>query len=285
MISDDDNLPVFTSTITGFRNGESNTVISGPLYAVSPKFYKEQPGLYTITPYSLMLSYGNNYSISYLTGNLYVNNDDGKNVVPKLDCVEILTNDPSGFKYAAHFSYKNPNTTVVYVPVGTNNLITTTGKYSGQLPVAFLPGSGQFKIFFDGTKMTWTLATNNGNHCTAVAAVASSTSNRCSSGSGTYQVGAEEQTITGETMETAIEPNTSVYPNPTRNQVTIRVQQATISSTNVEIIDAYGRMSTATGKKLSEVSLQIDLSGRSTGVYFIRVKVGNGFKVFRVVKM
>jgi hypothetical protein len=78
VINDDNNLPVFTSTITGFRNGESNTIIGGPSYTVSPVFLKDHPGLYIITPYGLKLSYQNNYNITYLPGTLYVNDDNGK---------------------------------------------------------------------------------------------------------------------------------------------------------------------------------------------------------------
>jgi hypothetical protein len=283
-INDDDNLPVFTSTITGFRNGENNTIISGPQYSVSPVYQKDHPGIYTITPSALVLSYQNNYNISYLPGTLYVNNDNGNNIVPKLDCVELLSNDPSGFNYAAHFSYNNPNSTLFYVPVGTNNKITTTGSYSGQLPIVFQPGSGQFKIYFDGTKMTWTLTTYNGNHSTAVAATASSTSSRCSSGSGTLQAVVEDS-ITNETAETPIEPTASIYPNPSKGLVTINIKNGTLSSANIQIIDAFGRVIPVTGKKLSDQSIQVDLALVRSGVYFIRILVGNEYKIFRVVKM
>ncbi len=206
-------------------------------------------------------------------------------MVPKLDCVELLTNDPSGFKYAAHFSFKNPNATTVYVPVGTNNYISTSGHYSGQLPTVFPPGTGQFKIYFDGVKMTWTLATYNAQHCTAVAAIASSTSTRCTAGGGTLQAGVEA-TSTTETMEaSSVEPVASVYPNPTKDLVTINVQNASVSSSNAQIIDAFGRVSPANAKNLSDHSLQVDLTSRKTGVYFIRVLVDGEFKIFRVVKM
>jgi hypothetical protein len=213
-----------------------------------------------------------------------VNDDNGKNVVPKLDCVELLTNDPSGFIFAAHYSYNNPNSTVVFVPVGTNNKITTTGHYSGQLPTVFQPGSGQFKIYFDGSKMTWTLTTYNGNHSTAVAATASSTSSRCSSGSG-ISGAVVESSITNETIETPMEPTASIYPNPTKGLVTIDIKNGTLTSVNVQIIDAFGRVIPATGKKLSDQSIQVDLAVVQSGVYFIRVVVGNEYKIFRVVKM
>ena len=72
-----------------------------------------------------------------------------------------------------------------------NNYLSTSGHYSGQLPTLFPPGTGQFKIYFDGVKMTWTLATYNAQHCTAVAATASSSSTM-QSGGGTLQAGVED---------------------------------------------------------------------------------------------
>jgi len=283
-ISTGDNLPAFTSTITGFKNGESNTIISGPFYSVTPVFVNSVPGTYTITPYGLQLSYQNNYAITYLAGTLYVNDKNGKNVVPKLDCVEPLTSDPSGLPYAAHFSYSNPNATVVYVAIGSNNSLTSSGRYSGQQPTIFPPGSGQFKIYFDGSKLTWTLTTYNGNHKTSVAAIASSTSAKCSSGTGITQIGVESATTAESTQETT-DPSAFIYPNPTRDQVTINVKKAAITSANVQIVDAFGRLYQASGKKLSDHSLLVDLTGRQTGVYFIRVMVDNELKIFRVVKM
>jgi hypothetical protein len=285
-INDDDDLPTFTSTITGFRNGENNTVTGGPLYSVSPNYNKEQPGVYVITPYGLQLNYQGNYAIVYQPGTLYVNNDNGKNVVPKLDCIQPLTNDPSGFPYAANFSYSNPNSTIVYVPVGVNNQITTTGRYSGQLPIVFQPGSGKFKIYFDGTKMTWTLVTYNGNHSSSSAAVASSTSSKCSSGTGTTQTGVQSAVSSSETAEdTPVPPATSAFPNPTKGLITIYAKEGVISSNNIQLSDSYGKAYKMNAKLMTDHSLQVDLSRLASGMYFIRVMVGSNFEIFRVLKM
>ena len=292
-ITDDDNLPVFTSTISGFRNGESNTVTSGPSYTVNPVYSKEHPGIYIITPFGLKLKYQNNYSIIYQSGNLYANDDDAKNVVPKLDCIQALTNDPSGFPFVANFSYNNPNSTVLYIPPGNNNMLSSTGHYSGQLPSIFQPGTGKFKIYFDGTKLTWTLITYNNNHGTSLASVASSTSSKCSSGTGTTQ-SPVQSTMSTETMEEpvieptidpAIEPAADLYPNPSKGMVTIFIKNGTLKNNSIQITDAYGKTYQSIGKLLSDHSLQVDLSGKASGVYFVKVMVDGKWKVFRVVKM
>ncbi len=293
-ISTGDNLPVFTSTITGFKNGESNSIISGPSYSLPPNYVNTIPGTYPITPYGLHLTYQNNYTITYQPGTLYVNDNNGKNVVPKLDCVEPLTNDPSGLPYAAHFSYNNPNATPVFVALGSNNILTTSGRFSGQPPTVFLVGSGQFKIYFDGSKMTWTLITYNGNHKSSTAAVASSTSSKCSSGTITNETGVQSGVATAETVadsvaepaaEPVAEPASSLYPNPTKGPVTIYIKDGIISSNNVQLSDSYGKVYKLNARLINNHSLQMDLSRLSSGMYFIRVKVGNDFKTFRVLKM
>ena len=287
-ISDDDNLPVFTSTITGFKNGESNTITCQPLYTVSPVYRKEQPGIYTITPYGLQLKYANNYLISYLTGTLYVNADNCRNVVPKLDCVETLTGDPSGYNYAAHFSYNNPNATTVYIPAGSNNKITVTGGYSGQLPLVFYPGGGQFKIYFNGSKMTWTLDSDNSNYSSGLTATASSSSPKCSTKTLGYSEGSAIDAVSTQETDVAADVSVgsaTVYPNPVNDLVTIRVPAGSVSNDHVQVIDAYGRNTGANIIRSDEHSIVMNLGKLSSGVYIIRIKVDGVYKVFRVVKI
>ena len=67
--------------------------------------------------------------------------------------------------------------------------------------------------------------------------------------------------------------------------MTIQIKDGTLSADNIELLDSYGKMYPANAKILSAQSLQVDLSRLSSGMYFIRVKVGGTFQVFRVVKM
>lgn len=43
-------LPQLTSTITGFKNGDETTIISGPNYKISPRFCSWFPSVYRIIP-------------------------------------------------------------------------------------------------------------------------------------------------------------------------------------------------------------------------------------------
>jgi hypothetical protein len=83
-------LPVFTSTITGFVNGDASTIISGPVYKVSPASCNQKIGTYIITPSGLKLSTPANYNIVYLTGTLYVTANP-KNSSSRQDSMGIVT--------------------------------------------------------------------------------------------------------------------------------------------------------------------------------------------------
>jgi hypothetical protein len=291
VIDDDASLPAFTSTITGFKNGDNSTtaISSGPVYTVNPVYKKEQPGIYTVTPSALVLKKPGNYAIIYLPGTLYVNEEEGTNCSLALTCVKALTNDPSGFKYLASFTFKNPNPLGVYVPIGSNNSLTSSGKFSGQQPQMFPSGSGSFSIYFDGSPLTWSLIAYVGNNKTSV--TASSSSKKCSGTQTTAEPGgAVGGGSTAETAETpatleTIDPVATVYPNPAKGLVTIHIRDGNLSPDNIQLSDAYGKMYVANAKILSAQSLQVDLSRLSSGMYFIRVKVGSAYQVFRVVKM
>jgi hypothetical protein len=70
----------------------------------------------------------------------------------------------------------------------------------------------------------------------------------------------------------------SIYPNPTRDNVTVTMSSA---SASIEIIDAQGKLLNATQVVNGD---KIDLSTYETGMYIFRVKTENGTSIFRVSK-
>ena len=70
----------------------------------------------------------------------------------------------------------------------------------------------------------------------------------------------------------------SIYPNPTRDNVTVTMSSA---SASIEIIDAQGKLLKATQVVNGD---KIDLSTYETGMYIFRVKTENGTSIFRVSK-
>lgn len=64
-----DALPVFTSNIDGFVNGENSSVISGMLSYLCDYSQGDNVGDYSVTPYGLS---ADNYSMNYIAGNLAI---------------------------------------------------------------------------------------------------------------------------------------------------------------------------------------------------------------------
>ena len=172
VINKGSSLPTFTATYTSFYNGDQSTITCGPTFTLSPSCVGNA-GVYTITPSNLSFTKSNNYIISFVTGTLYINpkGSGAKKILPSLVCVDTLIGHASGFPYVAHWKYVNTNSTPVFVTRGTDNSLTSSASYSGQQPELFNVGTGYFDIYFNGTSMTWTVKTYEGNTKTTVTAV------------------------------------------------------------------------------------------------------------------
>ncbi|MCW3093283.1 MAG: subtilase family protease [Ferruginibacter sp.] len=275
-------LPAFTSAITGLKNGDLG--LSGPVYHLTPS-YTGAAGVYSIVPAGLQLQFNESYSTQYLPGTLYANPKGGnaKAIKPYLFCIDTLINDPSGFKYTAKFAYKNDNATVLFIPRGIDNTITTSGSYSGLQPEVFQPGGGFFTIRFDGSNITWTVKSYNGNQKIALSGSANATYEKCRKTAPAARTNTAPEAIT--LTETA-DSKLMAYPNPSKGWVTISVDKGLISEKDLVVVNTPGKSFVPKQvKRISNNRLQLELSNLSPGMYFIKVKVDNGYKIFRAVKL
>ncbi len=158
-------LPTFTSVITGLKYTDNPTVT----HSLSPSC-AGAAGVYTIIP--LLTNFANsvNYTITYINSQLYINpkGSGADDVDTYLECVEDrgASYTPANRRYVARFYAKNTNSTPVYVPIGVNNKLSSTGSFDGsQQAVIFLPGNGttRFNVPFDGVQLKWELKTYEGN--------------------------------------------------------------------------------------------------------------------------
>jgi hypothetical protein len=283
-------LPAFTSTYTGFKNNDFTTIVAGPVYKLTPAF-TGAAGVYTITPSGLQLLKPANYAITYTDGTLYVNpkGSGARKLKPRLECVEVLNNHASGFKYIAHFSYENPNPTPLFVPRGTDNSLDAFGQYSGQQPELFDPGVGYFDIYFDGMKLIWTVRTYETNQKSSVATEASSTSSKCpagfvSSSSGIQGMAAVNQDGSLIEQQSAT-LNVSIYPNPVTNVLTITAGNLAVTEKDIDVFDIQGRQQRVkTIGNSSYNKILFDVSMLYRGAYIVRIKTGKGYTMKRIVK-
>lgn len=70
-----------------------------------------------------------------------------------------------------------------------------------------------------------------------------------------------------------------LFPNPAATQVSITAQSLI---TSIQLFDVQGRLLEAFSPKMQEATL--DVSGRTKGIYFVKVMTGSGVKVEKLVK-
>jgi hypothetical protein len=266
----------FTSTVTGLKDGD--TVLGGPTYTLSP-VCSGKAGTYTITPSNIVLACSSCYIITYASGTLYINpsGNSTKDLKPSLVCVDTLINDPTGLKYVANFSCSNGNSTTIYVPIGPDNYLSGAAAATavGTPTQYFPPGSSTCQIKFNGQKLIWTVE----SYKTAVASDASSTSARCKKTGKTSSATANSLGSTGG--------NAIVLPNPTMGKFIITTDKGTISDKGLYISDATGKKYVPNSvARVSSNSLEIELPPDATkGLYFVRVRIDNTYRIFKVIKL
>ena len=79
----------------------------------------------------------------------------------------------------------------------------------------------------------------------------------------------------------------TVFPNPTSGKVKIQYTLKENSKISVEINDINGKM--VTSMTLGEVSsgehlIESDLSSESAGIYFVKLKTNQGYKILKIIR-
>ena len=76
-----------------------------------------------------------------------------------------------------------------------------------------------------------------------------------------------------------------VYPNPVVNKAIIYFGADQINKPEILLLDAYGKSYLLRNiKQTGKNAIEIDLSGMSSGVYFVRVQLKSGNKMFKLIK-
>jgi hypothetical protein len=80
-------------------------------------------------------------------------------------------------------------------------------------------------------------------------------------------------------------PNMEVYPNPNKGQFTVRYESTNEISVNIVLVDALGRevYSRQTSAVTGPNEWMIEPQNLTSGVYLLRLKVGDEDKVIKVV--
>ncbi len=293
-------LPVFTSTITGLKNGDNPSVT----YTLSPSC-TGSAGVYSIIPLLSPFANSVNYTVTYINGQLYINpkGTGADDVDTYLQCVvdRGAAYVPQNRRYVARFYSKNTNSTPVYIPVGVNNRLSSTGSFDGsQQAVIFLPGNGttSFEVPFDGISLKWELKSYEGNTLVTEYVIAKASSARCTTtGRSTLDTldeneAAEKPTRVVEVSKQPVQAdqevvtgNALLYPNPASERVIITLKQGLLNDKSLFIYDVSGRACTVKiSRRIAGNSIELDVSGLANGLYLLRYKETGEVKAIRFIK-
>ncbi|GGD42299.1 S8 family peptidase [Muriicola marianensis] len=209
-----------------------------------------------------------NYTITYdQVGVVYINptGNELRKIRTYMDCVELISGDPGGLNYIAHFRYENPNDQTIYILEGPENRLTGPAQYSGELPFRFLPGTGTFQIRFDGNTLKWELTSRDSTHKSSTTSEVNANSNRCDAGSA------------GSTAFI-------LYPNPVAG--VLFIDQDLPEQVTLDVFNMYGisMLRTSLDGRSGPVTHQIDMSDYPLGLYFFRFTTKDGVLEYRVIK-
>lgn len=267
-----DPLPEFNYIFAGFVNNEDESVLTSLSYSISPD-YLGSAGTYQITPQASAM----NYHITTIDGILYVNpsGPGTMHIIPKLLCVEQIS-PYEGYSYIAHFGYINNNNVGVYVPIGPDNFLNSVGNYDGTaLPQYFLPGNHSFYIPFDGTELTWTIASfNGGGQKVTLFRTARHNSPACN----------KSEALNGFDESVDDYNVVRIYPNPASNRVYLKMEEKRMNSAELRFFDVLGNQVPVEVSRTGGDLMEISLAGVRAGVYFIQVKNSRSAEIFRIVK-
>ena len=269
-------VPVFTSSITGFTNGDSLAdVFPG---GIIPYYFVDDIGIVKtnndIGAWTIRIEDDalNNHVITYSTdARLYINalNENMKKVRTYADCVAYDPSATDGLNYTVIFRYENDNDHPIYV-IGEDNILTgpSAESSSGETPVIFMPGSGIFEIRFNGDRLVWSLTTNGTAHTTSVSSESTSESGKCNG---------------------KIDTTYELYPNPVKGpDYLLTIKQNVAEESVVYILNMYGR-AVSSGQNFNGIEpiLEIDMSSYSlfpSGMYFAQIVSVSDTRTFTIIK-
>jgi hypothetical protein len=106
-----------------------------------------------------------------------------------------------------------------------------------------------------------------------VASQASSTSAKCNK--------SEEAQLDDE--EGLAEAESRAYPNPVTDKIYLELS-GEANSNGIFVYDVYGKLNQVQVNRLNNKTYELDLGGLLSGIYIIKVNMGNRLETFRIVK-
>ena len=278
-INEGDPLPIFAFIYNGWIAGDAGdngyTVLRNTDGASYDQSSSTSAGTYTVTP----TPSNSNYSYTFETGTLHVNpyGPGTRAVKPVLNCIQEIDTD----YFVANFEYRNNNNAAVYVPLGVDNFLTGTGidwESSDSIPTMFAPGGGSFRVFFDGSSLSWTVNSRDGNQKVSNAANANSSSTKCNGNTKGASIASEVSTIN------ELDPDQlTAYPNPVQDKVYLSLKGIE-NYKMIKLFDFAGRSFPITSIDKRTDVLELDMADVPAGHYVVSVVMEDSTRVVQLIK-
>jgi hypothetical protein len=198
-------------------------------------------------------------------------------VKPVLNCIQEIDTD----YFVANFEYRNDNEVAVYIPLGEDNFLTGTGidwDNSDPIPTMFAPGGGSFRIFFDGSSLSWTVNSRDGDQKVSNAANANSSSTKCKGNTKSTASFTEEISVNELDLDQLV-----AYPNPVGDKVYLSLNGIE-NYKMIKLYDFAGRSFPITSIDKRTNTLEIDMAELPAGHYLISVVMEDTARVVQLIK-
>ena len=141
----------------------------------------------------------------------------------------------------------------------------------------FQPGGGTFRVFFDGSDLSWILASRDNRRYVSNSASANSNSTKCTPNTKAafISTGAEEEPAVGSEL--------TAYPNPVTSVVHLTMDHIETYKM-IMVYDLSGKSYPVTSIVNRDNMLEIDMSQLPSGPYYIRVVLEDTSAVVPVIK-
>jgi hypothetical protein len=95
------------------------------------------------------------------------------------------------------------------------------------------------------------------------------------------------------TEEVVIEPKAKkeiitrdlVYPNPASNTIRIQLTEDVVNMNELQVLDGFGKLNRTNARKIDDGIYELNISGLSKGLYFLKARTAEGIKTLKFIKM
>jgi hypothetical protein len=76
-----------------------------------------------------------------------------------------------------------------------------------------------------------------------------------------------------------------LFPNPASNTIRLTLGEDVVNINEIQVLDGFGKLNKTNARKIDDGVYELNISGLSKGIYFLKTRTASGFKTFKFIKM